>query len=160
MAELVLLDARGIFFCAQDWNDPNCMIKGSTNFKKFLTMYVTKTNEAQVYFVYFYWRNSMHSFFFINMVHNRTRMLYSTTGHSSPVAKLNSASKGYYTDIDRDGHEISRFGGLPRELYFPKGLYFPEVCSTEGKYCPEVKYNYLGTTDTWYFIRPSRYLLY
>ena len=28
----------------------------------------------------------------------------------------------YYTDIDRDGHEISRFGGLPRELYFPKGL--------------------------------------
>ena len=51
----------------------------------------------------------------------------------------------YYTDIDRDGHEISRFGGLPRELYFPKGLYFPEV---------------LGTTDTWYFIRPGRYLLY
>ena len=41
--------------------------------------------------------------------------------------------------IDRDGHEIhvSRFGGLPRELYFPKGLYFPEVRSTEGKYCPE-----------------------
>ena len=34
---------------------------------------------------------------------------------------------------------ISRFGGLPRELYFPKG--FPEVRSTEGKY------NYLGTTD-------------
>ena len=34
----------------------------------------------------------------------------------------------YYTDIDRDGHEISRFGGLPRELYFP------EVRSTEGKY--------------------------
>ena len=33
----------------------------------------------------------------------------------------------YYIDIDRDGHEISRFGGLPRELYFPKGLYFPEV---------------------------------
>ena len=53
-----------------------------------------------------------------------------------------------YTDIDRDGHEISRFGGLPRELYFPKGLYFPEVRSTEGKYCPEGKYNYLGTTDT------------
>ena len=24
----------------------------------------------------------------------------------------------------RDGHEISRFGGLPRELDFPKGLYF------------------------------------
>ena len=43
----------------------------------------------------------------------------------------------YYTDIDRDDHEISRFGGLPRELYFPKGLYFPEVRSTEGKYCPE-----------------------
>ena len=40
------------------------------------------------------------------------------------------------------------------------GLYFPEVCSTEGKYCPEGKYNYLGTTDTWYFIRPGRYLLY
>ena len=27
------------------------------------------------------------------------------------------------TDIDRDGHEISRFGGLPRELYFPEGKY-------------------------------------
>ena len=36
---------------------------------------------------------------------------------------------------------------MPRELYFPKGLYFPEVRSTEGKYCPEGKYNYLGTTD-------------
>ena len=37
----------------------------------------------------------------------------------------------HYTDIDRDGNEISRFGGLPRELYNHKG-----------------KYNYLGTTDT------------
>ena len=52
------------------------------------------------------------------------------------------------------------FGGLPRELYFPKGLYFPEVRSTEGKYCPAGKYNYLGTTDMWYFNRPGRYLLY
>ena len=33
---------------------------------------------------------------------------------------INSMSN--YSDIDRDGHEISRFGGLPRELYFPKGL--------------------------------------
>ena len=40
-------------------------------------------------------------------------------------------ARKYYTDIDRDGHEISRFGGLPRELYFPKG-----------------KYNYLGIIDT------------
>ena len=54
----------------------------------------------------------------------------------------------YYTDIDRDGHEISRFGGLPRELYFPKGLYFPEAHSAEGKYNHKGKYNYLGTTDT------------
>ena len=44
--------------------------------------------------------------------------------------------------FDWDGHEISCFGGLPGELYFPKGLYFPEACSAEGKY------NYLGTTDT------------
>ena len=36
--------------------------------------------------------------------------------------------ESHYTDIDRDDHEISRFGGLPRELYFP------EVRSTEGKY--------------------------
>ena len=57
----------------------------------------------------------------------------------------------HYTDIDRDGHEISRFGGLPRELYFPKGLYFPEARSAEGKYNHEGKYYYLGTTDTWYF---------
>ena len=34
-------------------------------------------------------------------------------------------TRQYYSDIDWDGHEISRFGGLPRELYFPKGLYFP-----------------------------------
>ena len=40
----------------------------------------------------------------------------------------------HYSDIDRDGHEISRFGGLPRELYFPKGLYFPEARSADGKY--------------------------
>ena len=53
-----------------------------------------------------------------------------------------------YTDIDRGGHEISRFGGLPRELYFPKGLYFPEARSAEGKYNHEGKYYYLGTTDT------------
>ena len=33
-------------------------------------------------------------------------------------------SRQYYTDIDRDSHEISCFGGLPRELYFPKGYYF------------------------------------
>ena len=58
----------------------------------------------------------------------------------------------YYSDIDRDGHEISRFGGLPRELYFPKG--------TEGKCNHEGKYNYLGTTHKWYFIRPGQYLLY
>ena len=31
----------------------------------------------------------------------------------------------YYTDIDQDGHELSRFYGLPRELYFPKGKYCP-----------------------------------
>ena len=42
----------------------------------------------------------------------------------------------YYTDIDRDGHEISRFGGVPSELDFPKGLYFPEVRSTEGNIVP------------------------
>ena len=37
-------------------------------------------------------------------------------------AKPVTVKSRYYTDIDRDGHEISRFGGLPRELYFPKGL--------------------------------------
>ena len=68
--------------------------------------------------------------------------------------KKSTCMTEYYTDIDRDGHEISRFGGLPRELYFPKGLYFPEARSAEGKYNHEGKYNYLGTTDTWYFIRP------
>ena len=55
----------------------------------------------------------------------------------------------YYTDNDRDGHKISRFGGLPRELYFPK-------VRTEGKYCPEGKYNYLGTTDRHVIFHPSR----
>ena len=37
---------------------------------------------------------------------------------------------------------------------------FPEVRSAEGKYNHKGKYNYLGTTDTWYFIRPGQYLLY
>ena len=54
----------------------------------------------------------------------------------------------FYTDIDQDSHEKSCFSGLPRELYFPKGLYFPEMHSTEGKFCAEGKYNtvhfYLG----------------
>ena len=78
--------------------------------------------------------------------------------------KLNKSNQytftKYYTDIDREGHEISHFGGLPRELYFPRDYIShpppppPEVHSTEGKY------NYLGTTDTWYFIRPGRHLLY
>ena len=54
---------------------------------------------------------------------------------------------------------MSRFGGLPRELYFPKGLYFPEARSAEGKYNHEGKYYYLGTTDTSYFIRPGRLFL-
>ena len=67
---------------------------------------------------------------------------------------------GYYTDIDRDGHEISRFGGLPRELYFPQGIIFSRSTQHWGKYCPEGKYNYLGTTDTWYIIRPGQYLSY
>ena len=43
----------------------------------------------------------------------------------------------YYTDIDRDGHEISRFGGLPRELYFPQGIIFSRSAQHWGKYCPE-----------------------
>ena len=36
------------------------------------------------------------------------------------LEQLLSDQASYYTDIDRDGHKISRFGGLPRELYFPK----------------------------------------
>ena len=31
---------------------------------------------------------------------------------------------------------------------FPRDYIFPEVRSTEGKCCPEGKYNHLGTTDT------------
>ena len=46
----------------------------------------------------------------------------------------------YYTDIDRNGHEISRFGGLPGELYFLKGLYYirENIVTREN----------LGTTDS------------
>ena len=32
--------------------------------------------------------------------------------------------------------------------YFPKGLYFPEARSAEGKYNHKGKYKYFGTTDT------------
>ena len=73
--------------------------------------------------------------------------------YSGLVIKNTGITKSWYTDIDWDGHEISHFGGLPRELYFPA------VHSTEGKYCPEGKYNYLGTTDTWYFNRPGQYVI-
>ena len=52
-----------------------------------------------------------------------------------------SQLKQYYTDIDRDGHEISRFGGLPRELYFPKGSHF-------GKILSRGKYNYILAPPT------------
>ena len=35
--------------------------------------------------------------------------------------RVGPVSAEYYTDIDRDdGNEISRFGGLPRELVFPR----------------------------------------
>ena len=39
-------------------------------------------------------------------------------------------------------------------------MYILEAYSVEGKYWHKEKYSYLGTTDTWYFIRPGRYLLY
>ena len=39
-------------------------------------------------------------------------------------------------------------------------LHFPEARNAEGKKSHKGKHNYLGTTDTWYFIRPTWYLLY
>ena len=39
------------------------------------------------------------------------------------------------------------------------GLYFPQSAQHWGKYYPEGKYNYLGTTDMWYFIRPGKNIL-
>ena len=61
----------------------------------------------------------------------------------------------YRIAIDLDSNEISRFGGLPRELYFP------EVRSTEGNIVPMENIIILAPcTDTWYFIRPGRYMLY
>ena len=53
--------------------------------------------------------------------------------------RLSTDNVEYYTDIDRDGHEISRFGGLPRELYFP------EVHSTEGNIVPRENTTILAT---------------
>ena len=32
----------------------------------------------------------------------------------------------YYTDIDRDGQVISRFGGLPESYIFPSDYIFPK----------------------------------
>ena len=73
------------------------------------------------------------------------KFTYKVTISFSLIAEVRLFTvRKYYRDIDRDGHEISRFGGLPRELYFPKGLYFPEVRSTEGKYCPEGKIDILA----------------
>ena len=46
----------------------------------------------------------------------------------------------YYSDIDRDGHEISRFGGRLSRDIFSQGA--------EGKYNHEGKYYYLGATNT------------
>ena len=39
--------------------------------------------------------------------------------HVSPwyINDLHPSSVNYYTDIDRDGHEISCFGGLPRVIF-------------------------------------------
>ena len=71
-----------------------------------------------------------------------------TNNFSGPSEWVLYIHNWYYTDIDRDGHEISCFGGLPRELYFPEGRSIEE------------KYNYLGTTETLYYIHPGRYLLY
>ena len=53
------------------------------------------------------------------------------------------------------------FRRTAKRVIFSQGIIFSrEVRSTEGKYCPEGKYNSLGTTGTWYFICPGRYLLY
>ena len=46
----------------------------------------------------------------------------------------------YHVSVDCQERYI-----CPRDYIFPKELYFPEVRSTEGKYCPEGKYNYLAT---------------
>ena len=67
----------------------------------------------------------------------------------------------YYTDIDWDCHKIhvSRFGGLPRDLYFHKGLYFLQVRRNEGKYYPKENKTTCILTPPTLFIRPGRYLL-
>ena len=57
------------------------------------------------------------------------------------LAKI-TAYTVYYTDI-----EISRSVDCQESYIFPKG-FVPRENIT------------LGTTDTWYFIRPGRYLLY
>ena len=52
------------------------------------------------------------------------------------------------------------FRWTAKKVIFSQGIIFSRSAQHWGKYCPEGKYNYLGTTDTWYFIRPGRYLLY
>ena len=69
----------------------------------------------------------------------------------------------HYTDIDRGGPKKtrnSRFRWTAKRVIFSQGIIFSRSAQHWGKYCPEGKYNSLGTTDTWYFIRPGRYLLY
>ena len=51
------------------------------------------------------------------------------------------------------------FWWTAKRVIFSQGIIFSQSAQHWGKYCPEGKYNYLGTTDTWYFIRPGRYLL-
>ena len=58
---------------------------------------------------------------YLNMI------LQTTFPTNTSLSKLETSPElvksKYYTDIDLEGHEISHFGGLPRELYFPKGFY-------------------------------------
>ena len=47
------------------------------------------------------------------------------------------------------------FRWTAKSYIFPRGYIFPKRAALR-----ENIYNYLGTTDLWYFIRPGQYLLY
>ena len=50
----------------------------------------------------------------------------SSFSSSISSCSTDTSRTGGLTDIDRDGENISRFGGLPRELYFPQVITFSQ----------------------------------
>ena len=63
---------------------------------------------------------------------------------------MNGVSENHFRNVMKVDHMVGKTfspKGVDEKIKF-QGIIFPEVRSTEGKYCPEGRYNSLCTTGT------------